>query len=64
MALTKTQRDDKYDELRLAPSIKKESAVNQNLMGALQKRASTSLGTPERAEADKAVAVAEASAGY
>ncbi len=64
MALTKTQRDDKYDELRLAPSIKKENPVSQDLWRALQKRASTSEGTPERAEADKAVAVAEASAGY
>ncbi len=65
MALTNEQRDDKEREFRLGDTtVRDNGPLNQNLWRALQKRAATSPGTPERAEADKLVATAEADAGY
>ncbi len=65
MALTDAQRDDKTNDFRLGDvTIRENGPLNQDLWRALQKRAATSPGTPERAEADKQVAVTEAAAGY
>lgn len=63
MALTSTQRDTKHDVLRLAHNSLRESPNWQEYARALAKRASTSLGTPERAEIDKIVAYTEAAVG-
>lgn len=65
MALTNEQRDDKTKDFRLGETTVREGgSPNQDLWRALQKRAATSPGTPERAEADKQVSAAEAVAGY
>ena len=65
MALTNEQRDDKTNEFRLGDStIRENGTPTGDLWRALQKRAATSPGTPERAEVDKMVSVAEAVAGY
>ena len=65
MTLTSDQRDAKTIQFRLGhDSVKGNSPANQDLWRALQKRASTSPGTPERAEADKQVAIAESNSGY
>lgn len=63
MALTSTQRDTEHNVLRLAHSSLKASPNWQEYAKALAKRASTSLGTPERAEIDKIVAYREAAVG-
>ncbi len=65
MALTNEQRDDKTKDFRLGDTtIRENGAPTKDLWRALQKRAATSPGTPERAEVDKLVSVAEAVAGY
>jgi hypothetical protein len=65
MALTFEQRNDKEKDFRLgSDKIWNSGTPNQDLKRALQKRAGTSPGTPERAVADKQVAIAEAVAGY
>jgi len=65
MALTNEQRDDKTNEFRLGDStIRENGTPTGDLWRALQKRAATSPGTPERAEADKQVSAVEAVAGY
>ncbi len=65
MALTNEQRDDKTQEFRLGDTtVRDNGSPNQDLWRALQKRAATSPGTPERAEADKQVSALEVVAGY
>lgn len=65
MALTSAQRDLKHTEFKLGDAkVRGNSPATQDLWRALQKRAATSPGTPERAEADKRVATAEGVLGY
>ena len=65
MALTNEERDDKHKDFRLGSDrVWNNGSPNQDLRRALEKRAATSPGTPERAEADKQVSAAEAVAGY